>query len=188
MRQTQGLQGLQQPPLQQQPQQPQQPQQQMQQVRTYHRRRSCSALYPSRARSYTTLHHPAPRRAPQWAAPAFADPFQGGPFGALAPWAGLGALVAPGGCCGGAGGLGSLLAPLMSELGRAQHSMKLDVIESDKEVRLVADLPGVAMRDIQIEVGADNVLTISAEQVGCIEKDEMRVRTPPPPPPPMPGP
>ena len=133
-----------------------------------------------------------------FASPAFSDPFFNtfGGGGALAPWGGLGggALAPFGGLGGGMlspfGGLGmggELMAPLMNqalgELNRVQQRalaalpgpMRVDVVETDSEYRLVADLPGVAMRDVKIDVDANNVLRISAEKADSVEQDETRV-------------
>ena len=104
----------------------------------------------------------------------------GGDWGSvLAPWAGLGggALAAPFGFGGGA------LGQAMGELGRLQARalaalpsavMKVDIVESDAEVRLVADLPGVAMKDVKLDVGDDNVLRICAKKQDECERDETR--------------
>jgi predicted lipid-binding transport protein (Tim44 family) len=159
---------------QQQQQQQQQPQQQQQQLQTQAAR-------------------------PSTVSQAFSDPFLntfGGGGGALAPWGGYGGgALAPWGALGGGmlspfGGLGvgGEIAPLMNqalgELQRVQQlalaalpgPMRVDVVETDSEYRLVADLPGVAMRDVKIDVDANNVLHISAEKANAVEQDETRVR------------
>ena len=151
----------QQPPPQQQPQQQQQQQQLLQ------------------------LQSQAAR--PSSVSQAFSDPFLntfGGGGGALAPWGGFGggALSPFGGL-----GVGGEIAPLMNkalgELQRVQHlalaalpgPMRVDVVETESEYRLVADVPGVAMRDVKIDVDANNVLHISAEKANAVEQDETRV-------------
>jgi HSP20 family molecular chaperone IbpA len=84
-------------------------------------------------------------------------------------------------------GVGGEIAPLMNqalgELQRAQQRalaalpgpMRVDVVETDSEYRLVADVPGVALRDVKIDVDANNVLHISAEKSNAVEQDETRV-------------
>ena len=158
---------------QQQQQQQQQPQQQQQQLQTQAAR-------------------------PSTVSQAFSDPFLntfGGGGGALAPWGGYGGgALAPWGALGGGmlspfGGLGvgGEIAPLMNqalgELQRVQQlalaalpgPMRVDVVETESEYRLVADVPGVAMRDVKIDVDANNVLHISAEKSNAVEQDETRV-------------
>ena len=107
----------------------------------------------------------------QWAAPAaaFSEPYGGG---ALSPWGGPGALMAP------------LMGQAMNELARVEARalaalpgpMRVDIVETPDEYRLVADLPGVAARDLKVDVGADNVLRIVADKTDAFEQDETRVR------------
>lgn len=52
---------------------------------------------------------------------------------------------------------------------------KLDVSETDKEVEVCAELPGVKMDDIDISV-TDNVLTIKGEKSAKSEKEEKEYR------------
>jgi hypothetical protein len=133
---------------------------------------------------------------PSSASQAFSDPFLNtfGGGGALAPWGGYGGgVLAPWGGLGGMlspfGGLGvgGEIAPLMNqalgELQRVQQlalaalpgPMRVDVVETESEYRLVADVPGVALRDVKIDVDANNVLHISAEKSNAVEQDETRV-------------
>lgn len=50
-------------------------------------------------------------------------------------------------------------------------AMKLDLVETDGEYRVLADLPGVAMGDIKIDIDAGNVLRISAEKSDSQDED-----------------
>ena len=53
--------------------------------------------------------------------------------------------------------------------GTAQLAPSMDVTETDKEIELTAELPGLQEKDVQINV-ADNVLTIKGEKKA--EKEE----------------
>jgi len=55
-----------------------------------------------------------------------------------------------------------LMAPPFN--GRFFGSIEIDVEESDKEVRVVADIPGFNREEINLEVTRGSVLTISAER------------------------
>jgi len=50
----------------------------------------------------------------------------------------------------------------------------VDIFENDKEITLLADMPGVASEDIAIDLN-DNVLSISGEVKPFEEKDESEV-------------
>ena len=50
----------------------------------------------------------------------------------------------------------------------------VDIFENDKEITLLADMPGVASEDISIDLN-DNVLSISGEVKPFEEKDESDV-------------
>jgi len=139
----------------QQPQQQQQAQQQQQQQQ-------------QQQLSHAQAQAQQPQSLQPWAAP-FADPFAA--FGALAPFVG------------GALGGGELMGQALGELARVQQRalaalpgpMRVDVVETDAEFRVVADLPGAQLADVKIELGDDRVLRISAEQRGAaFEQDETR--------------
>lgn len=49
--------------------------------------------------------------------------------------------------------------------------MRVDVVETDTEYRLLADLPGAAIRDITVDVDANNVLSIVAEKSDSFDSD-----------------
>jgi hypothetical protein len=77
-----------------------------------------------------------------------------------------------------------LMGQAMNELARVEARalaalpgpMRVDIVETPDEYRLVADLPGVAARDLKVDVGADNVLRIVADKTDAFEQDETRVR------------
>ena len=63
---------------------------------------------------------------------------------------------------------------------QAQHAhavqapqIRLDVIETDAEFRVIADLPGVALKDLRVDVDARNVLRISATHAEHREYDDV---------------
>jgi len=123
---------------------------------------------------------------PSSASQAFSDPFLNtfGGGGALAPWGGYGGgVLSPFGGLGVGGEIAPLMNQALGELQRVQQlalaalpgPMRVDVVETDSEYRLVADVPGVALRDVKIDVDANNVLHISAEKANAVEQDETRV-------------
>ena len=57
------------------------------------------------------------------------------------------------------GGIGDFLTHAIAAL---PHQIRLDVVETDAEFRVSAELPGVALKDVNIDVDACNVLRISA--------------------------
>lgn len=59
--------------------------------------------------------------------------------------------------------------PAFGSFGRQDLMPALDVSETDKEIEIVAELPGLEEKDVQINV-ADNVLTIRGEKK--VEKEE----------------
>ena len=92
---------------------------------------------------------------------------------------------------GGSLGGGSLMTPFssdplfantMNELQRVQQralqqlppQLRLDVFETDKELKVRADLPGVSDKDVQIHIDENNMLSVQAEKSDNLEQDETR--------------
>ena len=62
--------------------------------------------------------------------------------------------------------------PALSTGGTAELLPKLDVTETDKQIEITAELPGLEEKDVQVNL-ADNVLTIRGEKkAGKEEKDK----------------
>ena len=113
------------------------------------------------------------------------DPFSSG---ALAPWADPFAMTAfsPWGGNLGGGMLAPFSDPLLSstmnELQRVQQralqslppQLRLDVFETDKELKVRADLPGVCDKDMQIHIDENNMLSVQAEKSDSLQQDETR--------------
>ena len=59
--------------------------------------------------------------------------------------------------------------PALSTGGTAELLPKLDVTETDKQIEITAEMPGLEERDVQVNL-ADNVLTIRGEKKA--EKEE----------------
>jgi HSP20 family protein len=59
--------------------------------------------------------------------------------------------------------------PAFGSLGTQSLAPSIDVIETDKDIEITAELPGLEEKDVQINV-ADNVLTIKGEKKA--EKEE----------------
>ena len=60
---------------------------------------------------------------------------------------------------------------LPAEFGKAAASLQLNVAETDKEIEVTADVPGVDAKDINVEL-RDDVLTIKGEK--NVEKEERK--------------
>ena len=60
--------------------------------------------------------------------------------------------------------------PVLSNFPRQGISLKVDVSETDKDVEVTAEIPGVDAKDIDVQLN-DNILTIRGEKRG--EKEEM---------------
>jgi HSP20 family protein len=95
---------------------------------------------------------------------------------AFSPWGGNlgGGMLAP--------FFDPLLSSTMNELQRVQQralqslppQLRLDVFETDKELKVRADLPGVCDKDVQIHIDENNMLSVQAEKSDNLEQDETR--------------
>ena len=68
------------------------------------------------------------------------------------------------------GGLGDFMSHAMASLPR---QMRLDVVETVEEYRVAADLPGVALKDVRLDVDPYNVLRISAVRSEKLRHDDL---------------
>jgi HSP20 family protein len=68
-------------------------------------------------------------------------------------------------------GLPSLVGNAPRAMGLAELTPQLDVSETDQEVRIAAELPGISEDDVEVEV-ADDVLTIRGEKSAEREEKE----------------
>lgn len=66
---------------------------------------------------------------------------------------------------------GNFLAPMREGIGRGMLAPSVDVKETDKELEVTAELPGVDEKDVQVTL-EDDVLTIKGEKK--LEKEESR--------------